>query len=175
MHSSAFADAKAFFIDYIYTQSIAAESINVLDVGSKNVNGTLTSLMPHAWEYHGIDIEAGDNVTHVVPKSFPWPFPDGHFGCAVCTQVYEHLRKPGQMSREVFRLLRPGSLYYVCAPNSLAYHPYPIDCFRYFADGLASVVDDGGFEILAAYHSETGPDGVGDTTVIARKPADSIS
>ena len=76
----------------------------------------------------------------------------------------EHVRHPWRWLPEVARICRTGGLVYVCTPNTIEFHEYPIDCWRAWPDGLRALFEDAGLEIVDVYAS-----GI-DTTGIGRKP-----
>lgn len=49
-------------------------------------------------------------------------YPDDHFDEIICAEVLEHLRRDAEVCRSFFRMLKPGGVLHVCAPN--ANHPY---------------------------------------------------
>jgi len=49
-------------------------------------------------------------------------FPDNYFDEIVCAEVLEHLRHDASVCRAFWRMLKPGGVLHVCAPN--AEHPY---------------------------------------------------
>jgi len=49
-------------------------------------------------------------------------FPDNYFGEIICAEVLEHLRRDIDVCRLFWRMLKPGGVLHVCAPN--AEHPY---------------------------------------------------
>jgi SAM-dependent methyltransferase len=51
------------------------------------------------------------------------PFPMEHFDLVVSSWVCEHLARPGRVFAEVARVLRPGGIFVLLAPN--ARHPIP--------------------------------------------------
>lgn len=50
---------------------------------------------------------------------------DGAFDEIICAEVLEHLRRDGEVCASFHRLLKPGGVLHVCAPN--ADHPYNRD------------------------------------------------
>ena len=44
-------------------------------------------------------------------------FPEGHFDVVVASEVLEHVPDPGEMLREILRVLRPGGLLWATTPN----------------------------------------------------------
>lgn len=59
---------------------------------------------------------AGVDVVHDL-STFPYPFPDGHFGQVVAEHVIEHLPDPMATMREIHRILRPGGWAVVAVPH----------------------------------------------------------
>ncbi len=44
-------------------------------------------------------------------------YPEGHFDVVVASEVLEHVPDPGEMLREILRVLRPGGLLWATTPN----------------------------------------------------------
>lgn len=51
-------------------------------------------------------------------------FPDASIDVIICSETLEHLRHDDAVCRDFWRLLKPGGVLHVCAPN--ADHPYNI-------------------------------------------------
>jgi len=51
-------------------------------------------------------------------------FPNDHFDEIICAEVLEHLRRDTEVCRSFWRILKPGGVLHICAPN--AEHPYNI-------------------------------------------------
>lgn len=163
MHESALEDARRFVAKYLDCTT----DLTIADVGSFDVNGTLRPLFADipSWTYTGFDLEPGPNVDVTLSSPYSWPeIATGSFGVVVSTQVMEHVRHPWRWLPEVARICKPGGLVYVCTPNTIEFHEYPIDCWRAWPDGLRALFEDAGLEIVDVYAS-----GI-DTTGIGRKP-----
>src|ERR1017187_2613557 len=87
MHPTAMNAGKLFF--EAYWQS---DLRTILDVGARNVNGTLRTVAPATAEYIGIDLEAGPGVDKVLSDPYEYPFPNSSIDCIVSTSCYEHDR-----------------------------------------------------------------------------------
>lgn len=156
MHKSAYDDAALFACKYCHPTD------RVLDVGSQNINGCLRPLFE---DYFGVDLAPGRNVDLVLKDQHHWPeLAINYFDVVVSSQVMEHVRNPFKWMAALARHVRPGGLVYVCTPNSHQYHPYPIDCWRVYPDGMREVMLEAGLEIVECYMKGK------DTTGIGRKP-----
>lgn len=177
MHPSAFQDAERFVRRYLNRD---VQTI-IVDVGAMDVNGTLRPLFDAtSWTYYGLDFADGPNVDIVVDRPYQWEKIRGHEGIVdasvdvvVCTQTLEHCPQPWWLLREIARIVRPKGLVYLCAPNAIPFHEYPIDCWRIWPDGMRGLMADAGIECLEAYTFNG--DGVGCTTAIGRNRWDGHS
>ena len=60
------------------------------------------------------------------------PFPDSAFGFVNLSEVIEHVDNPSDLSREIWRVLKPGGMAYLSAPNRYGardphYHLYGLN------------------------------------------------
>ena len=98
-------------------------------------------------EYVAFDIFAGDNID-VVGDIIHTGFDSNSFDTIVCTQVLEHIPKPWLAVQEMHRILKEGGVCIVTAPFIQASHADPHDYFRYTTEGLKSLFEGGGFDII---------------------------
>lgn len=170
MHDSAYADARRFVRKYLPF----GRALRVADVGSLDHNGSLRPLFDNPkWTYIGLDVCAGKNVDVVLSAGYHWPeIGDGAFDVVVSTQVVEHVRHPWRWVKEVARICKPGGIVYLCTPNTIAFHEYPIDCWRVWPDGMRALIEEAGLVELEVYETHE-PDKIGDTTGVALKPGTS--
>ena len=126
--------------------STVAESTTILDVGSRDVNGTFRHLFPGR-PYVGIDIEAGDGVD-VVVEPYSYPFEDNRFEVIVSGSTLEHVRRPWKWMKEIARILKPAGRVCVIAPYAYPYHEHPVDCWRVYPEGLRALFEDAGLTTL---------------------------
>ena len=64
------------------------QGYSVLDIGGRNVNGSIRSLFPLAETYHALDATAGPEVD-IVADAATWR-PDRQYDIVVCCEVFEH-------------------------------------------------------------------------------------
>jgi len=133
MHDSALATGRAFFERYV-----VAPSPRVLEVGARDVNGSLRGVAPESARYVGVDLEGGPGVDRVLDDPYVLPFEDAAFDAVVSTSCFEHTPFFWLAFVEQVRVLAPGGHLYASAPSNGWYHGYPFDHWRFYPDaGLA--------------------------------------
>lgn len=75
------------------------------------------------------------------------PFRDAAFDAILCTQVIEHVPHPARLVAEAARVLRPGGVLLLTAPQTWCLHQEPHDYFRYTRHGLAVLAREAGFRV----------------------------
>lgn len=102
----------------------------VLDIGSKDYNGTPKLLFPES-EYIGIDMQEGPNVDMVVNAYDLSIFVANWFDAVLCLNVLEHLADIGAVLDEIDVVLADGGYFYVSMPTlGFPRHDYPGDYWR---------------------------------------------
>jgi SAM-dependent methyltransferase len=99
-------------------------------------------------EYVGADLAGNELAVVKLAPDGSVPVADQSFDAVLSTQVLEHVRDPAMYLSECFRVLRPGGRLLLSTHGIFAYHPDPVDLWRWTCAGLRSVVDDAGFEVL---------------------------
>jgi len=176
MHASSF-ERMAGFAKNVQ-QQFAGQAIRILDVGSMNVNGEYRQLFRWAnVDYVGLDIAAGPNVD-VVPKDpYDWrELEDDSFDVVISGSAIEHIEFPWLTVQQIARKLKPGGIACLIAPSRGPEHRYPIDCYRYYPDGLAALAKWVGLDVVEHDYIREGqqsPDGGemwGDASCVLSKP-----
>lgn len=157
-----------------------AKEAKILDVGSYNVNGCYREIFQDAkFEYTGLDMEPGPNVD-LVPKSpYSWSeLANDSFDVVISGQALEHIEFFWITMSEIVRVTKEGGLICLIAPNGFGEHRYPVDCWRFFSDGMVALARFTSLEVLHA-HTNAAPtkedqdwfsSNCADTMLIARKP-----
>lgn len=125
-------------------------SIKVLDIGSYDQNGTYRDLFSGSnVAYTGLDMSMGPNVD-IVPKDiYSWDEIENEtFDLVISGQVFEHIEYPWVTMKEIERILRPSGVCIIIAPNAGIEHKAPLDCYRFFSDGLQALAKWAGLKIL---------------------------
>jgi len=66
----------------------------------------------------------------------------------LCTAVLEHLERPQDAIREMYRILKPGGYVILTAPLFWHLHEEPRDFYRYTKYGLQHLFTEAGFEVV---------------------------
>ena len=153
MHLSALDKARVFRAAYL--SGVESQPLVVLDVGSAIVDPTQHSnrdamTNPH-WRITGLDIEPGLNVEVVVADPYDWrEVESGSVDVVTCSEVFEHAEYFWVTIHEIARVLRPNGLAFITSPSAGPLHRYPVDCWRFYDDGLPAVARYGGLTVLEA-------------------------
>ena len=123
----------------------------VLDFGSHDVNGSYRPLFSSdSWNYTGLDLTSGPNVDLVTNDPYEWTeLEDEKFDLVIC----------------------------VIAPSSGPEHKYPVDCWRFYPDGMKALCNYSGLELIKTETEWNPPDYEDgsqvwkDTILVAKKPS----
>lgn len=136
MHLSSFRNARRFFETYAGNLKDAT----VVDIGSRNVNGSIKDVCPPRFRYVGVDFEAGAGVDVVLDDPYKLPFADGSVDVVVTNSCFEHSEFFWLLFLEIVRILKPHGLFYLNAPSNGPFHRYPVDCWRFYPDSARALV-----------------------------------
>ena len=98
----------------------------ILEIGAGPSNQT-SQFLSSLGELYGIDVDPVVlsnrwlTTGKVVDPSGGFPFPSGHFAACVSDFVVEHIEDPQAHFLEVARVLEPGGVYVLRAPNAMHY------------------------------------------------------
>lgn len=121
----------------------------VLDAGAGE--GQYRHLFAHT-RYTGVDLAVGDatwNYTGLdaINTLERLCFADATFDAVVFTQVLEHVTEPSAVMGELARILRPGGVLILTAPQSWHEHQVPHDFYRYTSYGIRYLVEKHGLTV----------------------------
>ncbi len=174
MHLSSYEKMAAFVQGYLD----ADREITILDIGSRDVNGSYRPLFQkRRWHYTGADTAEGKNVDIVIKDPYRWKnIKSGTFDVVVSGQAFEHIRHFWITMLEVARILKREGVCCIIAPSGGFEHKYPLDCWRFYPDGMETLAAYAGLvpaEIYTQWDPPPYEDGSHvwkDTVLIARKP-----
>lgn len=130
MHRSSMKTGEDFFD--VYAKEL--DSGIVLDIGSQDVNGSLSEVCPKKLTYTGVDFIEGKGVDLVLKDPYALPFPDNYADMIVSSSCFEHSEMFWLLFLEIMRVLKPSGLFYMNVPSNGLFHRYPVDCWRFYPD-----------------------------------------
>lgn len=156
------------------------DRFSVLDVGSYDVNGSYKQYFDtKTIDYIGLDMANGPNVDIVPEAPYDWKeIKDDSFDVVISGQALEHIEFFWITVQEMARVLKKGGLLCIIAPNGFPEHRHPVDCFRFFTDGMIALARYVNFEVLHAHTNCAPAEGMSewysvnaaDAMLVARKP-----
>lgn len=134
MHPSAMRLGEVFFQVYGHDRKDPV----IVDIGSRNLNGSLRAVAPANCTYIGIDFVKGNGVDIVLDDPYAFPLPGNHADFVVSSSCFEHSQMFWLTFLEAVRILKEDGLIYLNVPSNGVYHPHPFDAWRFYPDsGLA--------------------------------------
>ena len=93
-----------------------------------------------------LDIFSGDHIYYVancesIPES------NDFFKLIITQEVLEHVRNPFKAICEIYRVIKPGGIFYCQLPFIIGYHPGPNDFWRFTKEGIIELVQNAGFKV----------------------------
>jgi SAM-dependent methyltransferase len=141
MHPSAMRNAYRFFQTYGPSlRGAGSGRLDVVDIGSQDVNGSLRTVCPADFTYVGVDFAPGRNVDVVLDDPYSLPFADESVDVVLSNSCFEHAELFWLSFLEIMRVLKPDGLFYLAAPSNGVFHRYPVDCWRFYPDSGNALV-----------------------------------
>jgi SAM-dependent methyltransferase len=94
-----------------------------------------------------LNIGAYDNV-NVVGDAHRLPLPASCLDGVHCEAVFEHLEDPNLAAVELFRVMKPGAMAYVCTPFLQPFHGYPSHFQNFTHLGHKRLFERAGFQVV---------------------------
>ena len=150
MHQSSLEKMTTFRDRYLSER--IAEPLRILDVGSLDVNGSYRQLFSGPrWSYTGLDMASGSNVDIVLRTPYVWKeIASESADVVISGQAFEHIQYFWITMLEVARVLTAGGICCILAPSSGPEHRYPVDCWRFYPDGMVSLAQFARMETIEA-------------------------
>lgn len=131
-----------------------SNSGRVLEIGSKDINGTVRQYFNDAYEYIGIDMEEGNNVD-IVLDSHSIGFDNrvsGLFDIIICLETLEHDNDFFCTLQNIKYSLRKNGFFFLSTPTfGFPLHRFPKDYWRFGEDAYREILMDG-YKILNLSH-----------------------
>jgi len=121
---------------------------NLLDIGCGSK--PYKELFNHCKTYVGLEIETNKNLNEMdfTYDGKTFPFEEGRFDSAICSEVLEHVFEPEIFLKEVNRVLKKDGKVILTLPFFWDEHEQPYDFARYTSFGLKYILEKHNFEIL---------------------------
>ncbi len=157
MHQSSLEKMRYFRDKYLSSKKDA--SLNILDIGSLDINGSYRPYFEmFSWKYCGVDLSSGKNVDIVLKNAYHWKeIPGKSADVVISGQSFEHIEYFWITILEITRVLKPLGLCCIIAPSGGYEHRYPVDCWRFYPDGFKALAKFASLVVLEA-HTEWKPD-----------------
>ncbi|MHA2366120.1 MAG: class I SAM-dependent methyltransferase [Candidatus Hodarchaeales archaeon] len=134
MHKSSLQMIENFLIGY------GNENETVLDIGSCDINGNMRKMVKDmGMKYTGIDVCKGPNVDIVVEDPYDWKEIKDKYDLIVSANVFEHIEFPWLTMKEIEKHMKIGSFCLILAPSRGPEHKFPVDCWRFYPDGMKAL------------------------------------
>jgi SAM-dependent methyltransferase len=177
MHGSSLHKMRLFRQEFL--SGMAGVPLRILDLGSLEIGASYRPIFDDpAWHYTGVDLHAGANVDIVLKHPYRWQeIQSASVDVFISGQVFEHVEYFWITLLEMSRVLKPGGIVCIIVPSAGPEHRYPVDCWRFYPDGVRAMAKFAGMEILKAETHWGGDNPTDDsmvwqdTTLVCRKPA----
>lgn len=150
MHQSSLQAMSRFVTEHLADRR--GQPLQVLDVGSMDVNGSYRQFFDDpAWTYTGLDMESGPGVDMILAQPYDWAkVASNRYDVVISGQAFEHIEFPWVTIQEVARIMRPGGLLCLIVPSGGYEHRYPLDCWRYYPDGIKALAHWADLDVVSA-------------------------
>lgn len=160
-----------------YLNNRRGQPLKILDLGSTEMGACYRPIFQQpGWNYVGVDLTAGPNVDLVLQRPYAWDeIGSGSVDVLISGQVLEHVEFFWITAMEVSRVLRPGGMACIIAPSSGPEHRYPVDCWRFYPDGMRAFAKFARLECVEVFTDwddtgDPGSDFWHDSVLVVRKP-----
>jgi len=179
MHESSMDKMRQFREAHLHEKE--KTTLNILDLGSLDVVGNYTYreiFNCPDWSYTGVDMAAGKNVDIVLKNPYSWKeLKSNSVDVFVSGQAFEHVEYIWILMLEVSRVLKPGGICCIIAPAGGFEHRYPVDCWRFYPDGMNALAKFSRLTTVESY-TQWEPEGYykdnsdvwQDSVLVCRKP-----
>ncbi|MDK9694016.1 MAG: methyltransferase domain-containing protein [Sulfurimonas sp.] len=158
MHASSLENMQKAYERYIKTFSWKKQTIDVIDIGGANVNGSYADIFSTAqFNYKAVDIYAGEGVDVVLEDPYVLPFKDNSIDIIISGQAFEHVEYFWKLFSEFSRVLAYDGFIILIAPSAGPIHKYPVDCYRFYPDAYAALAKLTHLHLVDVWRDTRGP------------------
>jgi len=124
LHQTAYEAGRKFF------EQFGKDGDVIVEIGSRDVNGSLRDHCPPNGYWVGVDSEEGPGVDLLTTSTLN----TGTADLAVSSSCFEHDPCFWETFLEMARITKVGGHIYINAPSNGPVHRYPVDCWRFYPD-----------------------------------------
>jgi len=140
------ATAGCILFGFRMLKSPDVASKRVLEVGSRDVNGSLRPIVEalQPSEYIGVDMEPGAGVDRVCEvEQLVETFGEEAFDIVISTEMLEHVRDWRGAVSNLKRVCRRNGMIIISTRSiGFSYHAYPFDFWRYEPEDIRTIFSD---------------------------------
>lgn len=154
-----------YFIRDFWKEHPELQGCNMLDVGSRNINGSVKDFISGYGGFTGTDFIAGKDVDTVIDNhDLLEEFGDGRFDFITCCDTLEHDVNFWKTVENMRAMLKPGGWLLVTTPGiNFFKHDFPSDYYRFTEEAYKDFI----FKDFKNVHVEEYKD---EGSVYANKP-----
>ena len=138
---------------YIFFANHSIQNILDLGCGGGNSADEFYKLKPDI-TWVGIDIESSPEVNARQRNDLQFltfdgvslPFSDNYFDLIYSKQVFEHVRLPSQLLKEIYRVLKPGGFFLGSTSHLEPYHSFSY--WNYTPYGFITLLNEAGLQTI---------------------------
>jgi len=126
-----------------YAKPFFKSRMRVLEVGPDKHPSTYEERVKDGsitWET--LDIFHSNDITYVSENGYNFPIPDETFDIVLSGNVIEHVKKIWVWIKEMARVCKRGGHVITITPVSWFYHPFPVDCWRIYSEGMKTLYEE---------------------------------
>jgi SAM-dependent methyltransferase len=128
----------------------------VLEIGPAGFPSVYSKVVSNnTLQWHTLDIGEGYidkgelNPLHILSNDeYHYPIEDNTFDIVLAGQVMEHVKSIWRWVEELKRIIKPGGYIILVSPVSWAYHEAPVDCWRIYPEGMKTLMEEKGLQII---------------------------
>ena len=107
------------------------------------------------WTYTGMDMVQGSGVDIVVQNCYEWKeIENSVYDVVISGQAFEHMPYFWLVMQEIARVLKPDGICCIIAPSAGPEHRCPVDCYRFYTDGMIALAEYVNMNVLHAFTGE---------------------
>jgi SAM-dependent methyltransferase len=106
-----------------------------------------TDLIAMGHQYESLNLDRG--TFDVAADPYHWTMIlDNTYDYVISITAFEHIEFPWATFSEMARVTKKDGIIYILAPSTGPMHPNPVDCWKYFPDGMRAFAKWGNVSVI---------------------------